>query len=338
MRLCGPAPRPSTTWKSSLAAQGSSTAVGDEGGFAPNFPDASAALALVGEAVEKAGYKLGSDITLALDVASSEFYNSETGIYKLEGEKKELDSAGMVAYYEKLTSDFPIVSIEDGLDENDWEGWTALTTAIGDRVQLVGDDLFVTNASRIETGIEKGAANSVLVKVNQIGSMTETLKRSSVRNGTVGPPLSHTVRVRPRITSLPTWLSRPALAKSRRVRWRAPTGSESTTSSFASKPSWGPRPSTWAPRRSRLANNNYGLRLSLNAVEGGPLPLRKKSIHQGYWLDAFLRLAWFDSVAPEGLATPVLTCVRLRLRGCRAVSARPWRSYQGRVGPGSPSS
>jgi enolase len=173
------------TLKKLLHDRKASTGVGDEGGFAPDLPGAEAALAVVVEAIEKAGYKPGKDVALALDVASSELYDKATKTYKLEGEGKELDTKGMVDFYAKLCEQFPIVSIEDGMDENDWDGWVALTKAIGERVQLVGDDLFVTNTTRIKTGIERGASNAVLVKVNQIGTLTETLESVEMahRNG-----------------------------------------------------------------------------------------------------------------------------------------------------------
>jgi enolase len=164
------------TLKKLLKARGASTGVGDEGGFAPDLPGAEAALEVICEAITKAGYKVGKDVALALDVASSEFFDAKTKKYNMEGEKKVLDAKGMVAFYKKLVSDFPIVSIEDGMAENDWDGWCLLTEELGDDVQLVGDDLFVTNVERINMGIEKGAGNSVLIKVNQIGSLTETLR------------------------------------------------------------------------------------------------------------------------------------------------------------------
>ncbi|QTI70820.1 phosphopyruvate hydratase [Gordonia polyisoprenivorans] len=157
--------------KSVLHKQGLNTALGDEGGFAPDLPNTEAAIAVIGEAVEKAGYGFGRDVVIALDAASTEFFSG--GVYKLEG--KDFSSDEMVPFYEKLITDFPIVSIEDGLAEDDWDGWAKLTEAIGDRVQLVGDDLFVTNPERLEGGISKGIANALLVKVNQIGSLTETL-------------------------------------------------------------------------------------------------------------------------------------------------------------------
>ncbi|MDF1686174.1 MAG: enolase [Parvibaculaceae bacterium] len=160
--------------KSELQAQGLNTNVGDEGGFAPNLASTTAALDFVMKAIEKAGYKPGEDIHLALDAASTEFHND--GIYNLKGEGKELDAAGMVDYWADLVGRYPIISIEDGMSEDDWDGWKALTDKIGDKVQLVGDDLFVTNPVRLKDGIEKGVANSILVKVNQIGTLSETLE------------------------------------------------------------------------------------------------------------------------------------------------------------------
>jgi enolase len=157
--------------KSVLKKQGLSTGLGDEGGFAPNLPANVAALEMIGTAVETAGLSLGSDIALALDVASTEFF--EGGTYKWEGGVKSSDE--MTAIYEQWMNDFPIVSIEDPLAEDDWAGWSALTTRLGYRVQLVGDDLFVTNVSRLQRGITENVANALLVKVNQIGSLTETL-------------------------------------------------------------------------------------------------------------------------------------------------------------------
>jgi enolase len=173
------------TLKKILHDKKASTGVGDEGGFAPDLPGAEAACATIIEAIEKAGYKPGKDVALALDVASSELWDKSSKTYKLEGEKKELDGKGMVEFYKKLSEQFPIVSIEDGMAEDDWDGWVALTQALGKRVQLVGDDLFVTNTERIKMGIAKGAANSVLVKVNQIGTLTETLESVEMahRNG-----------------------------------------------------------------------------------------------------------------------------------------------------------
>ncbi|MGL6105269.1 phosphopyruvate hydratase [Romboutsia sp.] len=161
--------------KSVLGANGLSCGVGDEGGFAPNLTSNRAALELIVEAIEKAGYKPGDDIRLGLDVAATEMYNKETKKYVLAGEGKELTAAEMVDLYEDWANNFPIVTIEDGLDEEDWAGWKLLTERLGHKLQLVGDDLFVTNTERLERGIEGGIANSILVKVNQIGTLTETL-------------------------------------------------------------------------------------------------------------------------------------------------------------------
>lgn len=160
--------------KAVLKARGLNTAVGDEGGFAPNLASNEDALAAIAEAVEKAGYKLGTDVTLALDCAASEFY--EDGKYNLSGEGKSFDAEGFADYLKGLTERFPIISIEDGLDESDWAGWKILTDKIGAKVQLVGDDLFVTNTKILKDGIEKGIGNSILIKFNQIGSLTETLE------------------------------------------------------------------------------------------------------------------------------------------------------------------
>jgi enolase len=160
--------------KKELTAAGHNTGIGDEGGFAPNIESTRAALDFIKVAVEKAGYELGKDIYLALDCASSEYYKD--GKYELAGEGKSLTSAENAQYLADLCADYPIISIEDGMDEDDWDGWKMLTDLIGDKVQLVGDDLFVTNPARLADGIEKGVANSMLVKVNQIGSLTETLK------------------------------------------------------------------------------------------------------------------------------------------------------------------
>ncbi len=162
------------TLRKGLRDAGHNTNVGDEGGFAPGLSSADEALGFIMKAIEGAGYKPGEDISLALDPASSEFYRD--GKYHLAGEGKVLDAAGMCDYYDDLSTRYPIVSIEDGLDENDWDGWKALTVAIGSRVQLIGDDLFVTNPARLRDGIARGVANSILVKVNQIGTLSETLE------------------------------------------------------------------------------------------------------------------------------------------------------------------
>lgn len=158
-----------------LKAKGMNTAVGDEGGYAPNLASNAAALAAIKDAVEAAGYELGKDITLAMDCAASEFYNQETGNYELKGEGKTFTSQEFTHYLEELTKQYPIISIEDGLNESDWAGFAYQTKVLGDKIQLVGDDLFVTNTKILQEGIEKGIANSILIKFNQIGSLTETL-------------------------------------------------------------------------------------------------------------------------------------------------------------------
>ena len=165
-----------------LLEDGHVTAVGDEGGFAPNLKNAEEALDYLLRAVEKAGYKPGEDVTFAMDAAASELYNDETGKYIFEGEGRLKGSPvvrsadEMIAYYKKLTEKYPLRSIEDGLDEEDWEGWVHMTRELGDRVQLVGDDLFVTNSARLQRGIQMGAANAILIKLNQIGSVSEAME------------------------------------------------------------------------------------------------------------------------------------------------------------------
>ncbi|MEY2757493.1 MAG: enolase [Pseudomonadota bacterium] len=162
------------TLKKGLAAAGHNTSVGDEGGFAPNLKSTDDALGFIMKSIEAAGYQPGQDVVLALDAAATEFYKA--GKYELEGEGKSLSSDQMANYWADLVRRFPIVSIEDGMSEDDWEGWIALTKAIGDKCQLVGDDLFVTNTARLADGIQRGAGNAILVKVNQIGTLTETLE------------------------------------------------------------------------------------------------------------------------------------------------------------------
>ena len=162
------------TLKKNLKAAGQNTNVGDEGGFAPNLKSADEALTFIVNAIKDAGYKPGEDVVLAIDAASSEFY--ENGKYEMKGEGKSYTNAQMVEYYKGLCDKFPIFSIEDGMAEDDFEGWKLLTVALGNRIQLVGDDLFVTNPKRLAMGFEKGIANSILIKVNQIGSLTETMK------------------------------------------------------------------------------------------------------------------------------------------------------------------
>jgi enolase len=161
------------TLKKELSSQGHNTNVGDEGGFAPNIGNATQALDFIMKSVESAGYKPGEDVFIALDCASTEFFDN--GVYNLKGEGRTLDSGEMTAYLEELSNQYPIVSIEDGMAEDDWDGWKELTDKIGERCQIVGDDLFVTNSDRLRDGIKMGVANSILVKVNQIGTLSETL-------------------------------------------------------------------------------------------------------------------------------------------------------------------
>ena len=176
--------------KKELGKAGLNTNVGDEGGFAPAVKSSKEALDFIMQAIDAAGYKAGKDVVLALDAASTEFYKN--GKYHLEGEGKTLSSDQMVAYYEELCRAYPIVSIEDGMAEDDWDGWVSLTKSLGDRVQLVGDDLFVTNAKRLAQGIEMGAGNAILVKVNQIGTLSETLETVQMaQKAGFGVVLSH---------------------------------------------------------------------------------------------------------------------------------------------------
>lgn len=161
--------------KKVLSNKGYNTAVGDEGGFAPNLKSNEEALEIICEAIKEAGYEPGKDVYIAMDCASSEFYNKEDGKYHLDGEGTVKTEDEMIDWLEELVEKYPIISIEDGLDENDWEGWAKLTKRLGNKVQLVGDDLFVTNTKKLEKGIKEGVANSILIKVNQIGSLTETL-------------------------------------------------------------------------------------------------------------------------------------------------------------------
>ncbi|HRD75580.1 MAG TPA: phosphopyruvate hydratase, partial [Hyphomicrobiaceae bacterium] len=169
------------TLKKGLSEAGHATNVGDEGGFAPNLKSADEALGFIMKSIEKAGYKPGQDVVLALDCAATEFFKA--GRYAMEGEGKTLDPAGMAKYLADLVARFPIVSIEDGMSEDDWTGWKALTELVGKKCQLVGDDLFVTNSERLAEGIKRGVANSILVKVNQIGSLTETLDAVNLAHG-----------------------------------------------------------------------------------------------------------------------------------------------------------
>jgi enolase len=163
------------TLKKVLASKGYNTAVGDEGGFAPDLKSNEEALEIIVEAIEKAGYRPGEDIYLAMDPASSEFFDTERNLYVLKSENRKLSPGEMVDYYVKLVDKYPIISIEDGMAEDDWDGWKIMTDKLGDRIQLVGDDLYVTNTKRLARGIELGITNSILIKLNQIGTVTETL-------------------------------------------------------------------------------------------------------------------------------------------------------------------
>ena len=171
------------TLKKLISKAGHSTGLGDEGGFAPNFKNNIEPLEFIVKAISEAGYKPGDEIAIAMDPASSEFYKN--GKYELKGEGKSLSSEEMVSYYEELVSKFPIVSIEDGLEENDWEGWKIMSERLGDKIQLVGDDIFVTNSKYLQEGIDKGVANSILIKLNQIGTVSETMQtmRLAYRHG-----------------------------------------------------------------------------------------------------------------------------------------------------------
>jgi enolase len=178
--------------KKILKAKGLNTAVGDEGGFAPDLQSNEEALAIVCEAIAAAGYKPGADVYIALDPAASEFYNKEKKVYELASEGRSLTSAQMVDYWAKLVATYPIISIEDGMGENDWDGWKLLTDKLGNKIQLVGDDLFVTNKIRIQQGIDQGVANALLVKVNQIGTLTETFEAiDTARNAGYASMISH---------------------------------------------------------------------------------------------------------------------------------------------------
>jgi enolase len=164
------------TLKAVLKDHGYATLIGDEGGYAPALGSNAEAVEVILEAVEKAGYKAGEDVAIALDPAASEFYEEDSGLYNLRTEGKKLSSEEMVAFWKEWVDKYPIVSIEDGLAQDDWEGWTKMTAELGDRIQIVGDDLLVTNPERVRRGIREKAANSLLVKVNQIGSLTETIE------------------------------------------------------------------------------------------------------------------------------------------------------------------
>lgn len=188
-----------------------STSVGDEGGFAPNLASNADALAIIKQAVADAGYQLGSDVTLALDCASSEFYKD--GQYNLAGEGKRYDAQGFADYLAGLCDDYPIVSIEDGMDESDWDGWKALTDKLGDKVQLVGDDLFVTNTKILKRGIDEQIGNSILIKFNQIGSLSETLDAIKMAQDAGFTAVISTAAVKPKTPRSLIWRWVPALVK-----------------------------------------------------------------------------------------------------------------------------
>ena len=224
------------TLKKILKEGGHNTNVGDEGGFAPNLKSADEALTYVVRAIEKAGYKPGEDIAITLDPASTEFYKN--GRYELKGEGKSLTSEEMVEVYVDLVSRYPIISIEDGMAEDDWEGWKLITDKLGSKINLVGDDLFVTNPKRLAEGIKKGCANAILVKVNQIGTLSETLDAVDMahRAGfkSIISHRSGETEIRPSpISRLPRMPVR-----SRRAPSRGPTASRNTTSLSASRKSW----------------------------------------------------------------------------------------------------
>jgi enolase len=219
--------------KSVLHGKGLNTAVGDEGGFAPDLPSNVAAIEVILEAIDKAGFKAGQDIWLGLDVASSEFCDDST--YTLASEGKSFDSAGFVDFLESWVDQYPILSIEDGLDEGDWEGWSILTERLDDRVQLVGDDLFVTNPAILKEGIEKGIANSILIKFNQIGTLTETLEAIQMAHGAGYTSVVSHRSGETEDTTIADLAVLPTAARSKPARCHARTVLPSTTSSCASR-------------------------------------------------------------------------------------------------------
>jgi enolase len=232
--------------KGKLHAAGLSTAVGDEGGFAPDIQSPRQALDLVGEAVAAAGYSLGDDVLIALDPAATEFFSD--GRYRLgqkngrtTSEARDLTPAEMASYWAELARDYPIASIEDGMAEDDLEGWKALTGLLGDKCQLVGDDLFVTNTARLANGIRDGIANSILIKVNQIGTLSETIAAVRLAQTSGYTAVMSHRRARRRTRPSPTWRWRSAAGRSRRAAWRGATGRRSTTSCCGSKRSWAMR-------------------------------------------------------------------------------------------------
>lgn len=224
--------------KGTLHDRGLGTAVGDEGGFAPDLSSNEDALKMLVAGIEAAGYRPGEDVAIALDPAASEIYRD--GSYVLEHEGRSLSAAELTDYWAELVARYPIVSIEDGMDEEDWDGWATLTRRLGSQVQLVGDDVFVTNTERLQRGIQAGVANSILIKVNQIGTLTETLQAVAMaRDAGYTSVMSHRSG-RPRTSPSPTWRWPPAAGRSRRAPRRAPIAWPSTTSCCASRSSWAP--------------------------------------------------------------------------------------------------
>ena len=224
--------------KKVLAGNGLTTNVGDEGGFAPNLGADRAALELLAEAVEASGYELGGEIAFGLDVAATELHRA--GMYELDG--RQLKSLEMVDYLESLVDEFPLVTIEDGLAENDWDGWAALTARLGDRVQLVGDDVFVTDDELVQRGIDNGVANAVLIKLNQIGLFRRRCTRWSWPRATTMAGWSAIVPAKPKTPSSAIWPWQPTPVRSKRGRQREPSERQSTTSCCASRPHWAGRP------------------------------------------------------------------------------------------------
>ena len=237
------------TLKGVLKKSGYSTAVGDEGGFAPNLKSNDEALDLILEAIGKAGYKPGEQIGICLDPAASEFFQDGKYVFK-KSDKSQRSSEQMVEFWADWVAKYPILSIEDGMAEDDWKGWKLMTEALGDKIQLVGDDLFVTNSVRLKRGIDEGVANSILIKVNQIGTLTETLDAMHMAARPATRPSCPTARARPRTPSSPTSPWPPTPGRSRPARPAAPTASPSTTSCCASRRNSAPRPSSPAGRPS----------------------------------------------------------------------------------------
>ena len=237
--------------KKVLKKKGYNTNVGDEGGFAPSLGSNAEAVEVILAAIEAAGYKPGEQIYIGLDPAATELF--EDGVtYNLKKEGRRLSGTEMVDFYADWVNKYPILSIEDGLAEDDWKSWKLMTEKLGDKIQIVGDDLFVTNTERIERGLKDKSANSVLIKLNQIGTLTETLAAVRMASAPAGRRSSRTAAARPKTRPSPTWSWRPTPGRSRPARRAAPTAWPSTTSSCASKRNWATPPST--PARAPLSN------------------------------------------------------------------------------------